>query len=187
MEVWDAQTGRLVSTLGAHHRTIRGLAFSPDGRHLASVSGDSQMKLWDATRFGEAQEARRTVPVWVSQLSFNPAFSRDGRRLVAGGGKNTVSIWDVQTGEEFQSFVGHSGDVCAAAFSPDGRWVASAGEDTTVKVWDSCTGRLVRSFRGHTRLVTSVAFSPDGRLLLSGSRDGTVRVWDLTHPDRTLE
>jgi WD40 repeat protein len=147
------------------------------------------MKLWDATRLEEAQEARRAVPVWVSQLPLNPAFSPDGRRLVAGGEKYTVRIWDVPTGEEIQVLVGHSGDVCAAAFSPDpdGRWVASAGEDTTVKVWDSRTGSLVRSFRGHTRLVTSVTFSPDGRLLLSGSRDGTVKVWDLTHSERKLE
>jgi WD40 repeat protein len=188
VQVWDAQTGEFVSTLGAHDRAIRGLAFSPDGRHLASVSGDSKMKLWDATRLTEAQEARRTVPVWVSWFPFNLAFSPDGRHLVAGGEKNTVGIWDVQTGEEIRILEGHSGDVCAAAFSPDpgGRWVASAGEDTTVKIWDSRTGRLVRSFRGHTRLVTSIAFSPDGRLLLSGSRDGTVKVWDLTHLEKKL-
>ena len=152
------------------------------------MSGDSKMKLWDATRLTEAQEARRTVPVWVSWFPFHLAFSPDGRHLVAGGEKNTVGIWDVQTGEEIRILEGHSGDVCSAAFSPDpgGRWVASAGEDTTVKIWDSRTGRLVRSFRGHTRLVTSIAFSPDGRLLLSGSRDGTVKVWDLTHLEKKL-
>jgi WD40 repeat protein len=182
LDVWDAQTGRAVRTLGAHDRAIRGLVFSPKGQHLASVSADGTVKLWDATRLGEKQEARRTIHARAPQITFNMAFSPDGRRLVAGGEKNTVKIWDVETGGELQTLTGHSGDVWAAAFSPDpdGRWVASAGEDSSVKVWESDTGIFVRNFRGHIGLVTSVAFSPDGRLLVSGSRDGTVKVWDLT-------
>jgi WD40 repeat protein len=189
VQVWDAQTGHAVGTLGAHNRIIRGLAFSRDGHHLASVSTDGIMKLWDATHLGEKQEARLTVRARPPQVALNMAFSPDGRRLVAGGEKFTVMIWDVGTGRELQTLRGHSGDVWAAAFSPDpgGRWVASAGEDSAVKVWDSETGTLIRSFRGHTGLVTTLAFSSDGRLLVSGSRDGTVKVWDLTHLEKTLK
>jgi WD40 repeat protein len=186
VQVWDAQTGREVGTLGRHDRKIQGLAFSPDGRHLASASGDGMVKLWDATHLVEKQDARRPIRARAPEMGFNLAFSPDGRRLVAGGEKNTVKIWDVQTGEVLHSLSGHRGDVWAAAFSPDpgGLWVASAGEDSTVKLWDSRTGTFVRNFRGHTGIVTAVAFSPDGRLLVSGSRDGTVKVWDLTHLER---
>jgi WD40 repeat protein len=185
VQVWDAQTGREVGTLGAHDRKIQGLGFSRDGQHLASASGDGTVKLWDwdPKRLGEKQEARRTLRARAPEMGFNLAFSPDGRRLVAGAEENTVKIWDVQSGEELRTLRGHRGDVWAAAFSPDlgGRWVASAGEDSTVKVWDSHTETLVRRFRGHTGIVTTVSFSPDGRFLVSGSRDGTVKVWDLTH------
>jgi WD40 repeat protein len=184
VQVWDAQIGREVGTLGAHDRKIQGLAFSRDGQHLASASGDGMVKLWawDPTRLGKNQEARRVIRARAPEKGFILAFSPDGRRLVAGAEENTVRIWDVQTGRELRTFRGHHGDVWAAAFSPDpsGRWIASAGEDSTVKVWDSHTGRLIHSFRGHTGIVTTIAFSPDGRFLVSGSRDGTVKVWDLT-------
>ena len=142
------------------------MVFSRDGKHLASASNDGVVKLWDATRLDEKQDARHTLRARVRGQCLNVAFSPDGRRLATGGEGSTVKLWDVQTGEELQTLPGHSGDVYTVAFSPDpGRWIASAGEDSTVKVWDSRTGDLLLSLRGHTGLVSSVAFSPDGRQL----------------------
>jgi eukaryotic-like serine/threonine-protein kinase len=188
VQVWDAETGELVGTLGTHEREIRGLVFSKDGRHLATASGDGQVKLWDATRLEETRldekpKVLHTLGARVAGPGVNVAFSPDGQRLATGGEENTIKIWDVETGREIDKPLrGHSGEVYTLAFSPDedGRWIASAGEDSAVKIWDSHTGRLVRTFRGHTGLVSSLAFTPDGRRLVSGSRDNTVKVWDMT-------
>jgi WD40 repeat protein/serine/threonine protein kinase len=182
VQVWDGETGDPVGTLDIHRREVRGLVFSRDGEHLASVSGDGIVKLWDAKRLNEKQQAHRTFRARVPGPAVNVAFSPDGRRLATGGEENTVKIWDVQTGKELRILKGHKGEVYTLAFSPDdgGRWIASAGEDSTVRVWDSHTGKLVRTFRGHRGLVSSLAFSPDAKFLVSGSRDKTVKVWDLT-------
>jgi WD40 repeat protein/serine/threonine protein kinase len=180
VQVWDAKTGDEVGTLGTHVWEARPLVFSPDGKHLASASPRGQVKLWDATRLNEKQNARLTLRARIPRPSTNVAFSPDGRWLATGGERNTIKIRDVQTGQELQTFWGHSGEVYTVAFSPDGRWVASGGEDSAVTIWDSRTAEGVRTFRGHTGLVIGVAFSPDGRRLASGSRDKTVKVWDLT-------
>src|SRR5262245_55691133 len=164
---------------------VRGVAFSHDGRHLASASGDGKVYLWDATRLDKDWLEKNLPPRILDAQNrgngLTVAFSPDGRRLVTGGEANSVKIWDVETAQKLKTLEGHSGDVCAVAFSPDreGRWVASAGEDSTVKVWDSHTGQLLRNFRGHTGLVGRLAFI-DGTRLISGSRDTTVKVWDLT-------
>ncbi len=188
VQVWDGRTGRPIGPpLGTHERPVRGVVFSRDGKHLASASNDGVVKLWDATRLGEKQDARQTLRALVRGQCLNVTFSPDGRRLATGGEGSTVKLWDVRTGDELQTLPGHealpghSGDVYTVAFSPDpGRWVASAGEDSTVKVWDSDTGDLLLNLRGHTGLVSSVAFTTDGRNLISGSHDRTVKIWDVT-------
>src|SRR5262249_15965710 len=160
-----------VRTLGTHDREIRAVVFSPDGNHLATASGDGMVKLWDAKRLDEKQDARLTLLARVPGPSVNVAFSPDGRRLATGGGGNTVKVWDGEKGGERRATLrGHSKEVYAVAFSPDGegRWIASGGEDGKVKIWDSRTGKLVFTFYGHTSLVSSVVFSPDGRRLYSG-------------------
>ncbi|MDB5322907.1 MAG: pknB 19 [Phycisphaerales bacterium] len=182
IEVWDARTGQAVCKFGKHKwREVRAITFSTDGKTLASVSGDGQIQLWDATRLTGPQEPRPPLQGRVPGQCVNIAFSPDGKRLASGGEHNTVIIWDVQSGQMIKTLHGHTADIYTVAFSPDdGRWIASAGEDSTVKIWDSVTGELVRSFRGHEALVSSVAFSIDGHLLYSGSRDHTIKVWDLT-------
>jgi len=184
VQVWNGQNDQEIDNLQTRGRQVQGVAFSPNlaGMHLAAVSDDGMVTLWDATRFGKDQAPRRFSGARIGLGSITLAFSPDGQRLVASGEKNTVKIWDVSTGEVLQTLRGHGGDVRATVFSPDpeGRWVASAGEDSTVKVWNSRSGTLLHSFRGHTGLVSSLAFSPDGRWLFSGSRDKTVKVWDLT-------
>ena len=185
LQVWDAETGRKVGTLGTHDQDIRGVVFSRDGGHLATSSGDGEVKLWDVTRLDKEYldgkpAPRHTIPARVPGPSLNMAFSPDGKRLAAGGEHNSIEVRDVETGNVLQTLPGHGGDVYTVAFSHDGRWIASGSEDSTVKVWDGRSGELVRSFRGHTSIVTSVAFSPDDRRLISGSRDHTVKVWDLS-------
>jgi WD40 repeat protein len=161
------------------------VAFSPDGRRLASGWDDGIVRIWDVN--DPAPEARE-LPGHDGAV-VRVVFLPDGRLASAGGrsadsgtsGLGEVKIWDLST-RRVLDLRGHTGLVNGLARSPDGRRLATGSEDRTVKLWDTTTGAEVFTLRGHTGDVLCVAFSPDGRRIASGGFDHTVRVWDTSPP-----
>lgn len=164
-------------TLGDKTDEIDGLAFSPDGRSLASGSRYKSVKMWDI-RTGEIIRIVGNKENGGSAVAFSP----DGQVLAVVDYKG-VKLFNAQTGIERRVLSGSIGWNYSVAFSPDGRIVAGgSGQEsvgTFVDLWDASTGELLHILGGHTNSIWSVAFSPDAKTLASGSSDKTIRLWDV--------
>lgn len=174
LTLWDRR-GLSSRVLRGHTGGGLAVAFSGNGRLLASGSADRSVRLWDP-------EAGRELAVlwpdvgWVHGVALSP----DGKRLAASGSRaGRVVTWDVATRRETGTLAGHRGAVVELAYSPDGTLLASASTDATARLWDSSTGAELATLRGHTQAVWRVSFSPDGSLLATGGNDRTVKVWDV--------
>jgi WD40 repeat protein/energy-coupling factor transporter ATP-binding protein EcfA2 len=163
----------LRKTLRGHEDNVNSVAFSSDGKHLATASADGTAKVWDA----ETGEALMTLTGHGDAVN-SVAFSPDGKRLATGSDDKTAKIWDAQTGKELMTLSGHHDKVEEVAFSPDGKRLATGSDDKLAKIWDAQTGKLLMTLSGHTSSVNSVAFSSDGKRVATGSDDSNVKIWD---------
>jgi WD40 repeat protein len=150
------------------------IAYSPNGRLLASATSGGEVQLTSDPRVGE------TILLGAHKgAAWAVAFSPDGKLLASGGDDKKVRLWDVTQRNELPSLDGQTA-IRGLCFGPDGLRLAGAGADGKIRLWDVHTKQLMRSLDEHKDHVNEVSFSPDGRRLASAGADRTVRIWDVS-------
>ena len=177
--IWWVLTPHPLYVYRGHATGVDAVAWSPDGKRIASSAFNDTVQVWDAvdgshvfTYKGHYDGAQAV------------AWSPDGKRIASASWDSTVQVWDAVDGGHVFTYKGHSSGVKAVAWSPDGKRIASGSEDKTVQVWDAVDGSHVFTYKGHSGFVNAVAWSPNGKRIASGSSgdypnyDDMVQVWD---------
>jgi WD40 repeat protein len=191
IHVYDAGSGTFIRTLlepglatpdkkpvqGSHLSIVESLAFSHDGKYIAS-GAFGEVTLWDA----QTGMLKQKIPGFVHCV-MALAFSPDNKLLATGGGAPTedgeIKLIEVPSGKIVADIKnGHSDTVFGVCFSPDGTKIATCGADKFVKVFEVSSGKFIKSFEGHTHHVLGVGWKSDGKLLASCGADNAIKVWD---------
>jgi RNA polymerase sigma factor (sigma-70 family) len=163
---------RLGSLRLRHRMTLRSVAFTPDGKSLASGGWDRVISFWDPAT---GKEVRRVEAPEHGVDAI--AFSRDGKRLAGAGMNGAVLLWDAATGKEIRRLEGHRRQVKGIAFSPNGDRLI-AGDAEVARLWDVDAAKVLHVLPVGQGGVSAVAYSPDGRLVAAAGGDATTFVWD---------
>jgi len=180
LTTWKAGDGAPSRRLAGTAERVHDIAYSPDGKWMATASGDpgqfGSVQLWIAEPGGGGKLARDLLE--TTDSAFAVAFSPDSTRLAAAGADRAVRVWDVATGKELALIEDHADWIFDLAWSPDGRRLATASRDKTSKVFDVEKKESIATFPGHAETVFCVAFSPNGKSVVTGGGDNQIRIWN---------
>ncbi len=180
INLWKVDDSALGRRLRGVSERIYDVAYSPDGKWLATASGDpgqyGAAKLWIAEPDGGGKPVRDLVESGDSV--FAVAFSPDSKLVAAAGADRAIRVWEVETGKLVATIEDHADWVLDIAFSPDGKRLASASRDKTAKVFDIAKKESLVTFPGHAETVYSVAFTPDGKGVATSGGDNQIRFWN---------
>ncbi len=170
-----ASIDRKIMTFLGHTDDVKSVAFSPDGKHVATASSDKSVRIWSIKAGKQIKKLTGHDSVVLDVV-----FSPDGNRIAASGGFTdpTVKIWDVTSGRELITLKGHASGILCIAFSADGKRLLSGSADDSAKVWSTETGDCLLTLMGHADYIQCVQFSPDGKMLVTGSRDHLAKIWN---------
>lgn len=162
---------------GPYDGSVNSIAWSPDGRYVASIGYDPVVRVWDS------QTGEKVVELVghtrdVSCIDWSP----DGNSLATGGDDDTVRLWSFPGGASRQVLEGHRSGVLSIRWSPDGEVLASGGADETVRLWSS-RGEALSVYEEKAGMVTRLAWSPDSKTLVSGGYLGSILIWNTSRPD----
>ncbi len=176
---WKAGDGALDRRLGGLAERTYDIAYSPDGKWLATASGDPGIygiaRLWIAEPGGGGKPVRDLVE--TQDVVFAVAFSPDSKKVATAGADRTIRVFAVDTGKMLTQIEDHADWIFGIAFSPDGKRLASASRDKTSKVFDLEKKESLVTFPAHAQPVYTVSFQPDGKGIATGGEDNRVRIW----------
>lgn len=180
IRVWDIAASTCTQTIETYARSLSALAFSPDGKRIASVCGKNSrtLRMWDVAT-GDCMPTFYEHSDMIESIAFSPNC-----KIVASGCRDgTIRIWDLATNTCVQFLRGHTDDVTSMAFSSDGERIVTGSDDRTLRIWEvqpDTTAAVSRTAEKHKAPIMSVTLSPDKQRIAAVSHDKLIQIWDAT-------